>query len=285
MKEVCVLKTNGFAVRCLALLFCAALCLSMAGVAAADHVGTLTISYPIDGTVYHIYAVGSLKNGAIVMDEAFEAVDTSDYAAAAAVMADMVQKGGAAQEKASATVTDGKAVFHDLPMAVYLVLGDPGKQNGVNYWPTPFLLSVPQKNEQEQFVWDVAVTGKKEMDMDISVVKRWVGDQASDRPTKVTVHLMRSGQTYGDPVTLSSANQWSHMWENLPPDNWYVAEDANPRYTTTITREGNTFTVTNTWKKIPQTGQLWWPVSALALAGLALICVGLLRRRGNDGNA
>lgn len=285
MKEVSALKTNGFAARCLVLLFCAALCLSLAGTAAAVQVGTLTISYPINGTVYHIYSVGRLLNGGIVMNEVFKDVDTSDYAAAAAEMAEMIQKDKVCDELASAKVTNEKAVFTNLPMAVYLVLGEPGEKDGVKYWPTPFLLSVPQKDENSRFVWDVAVTGKKEMSMDISVVKRWVGDQAADRPTKITVHLMRGGKPYGPAVTLSKANQWSHTWENLPPDNWSVTEDANPRYTTVITRQGNTFIVTNTWKKIPQTGQLWWPVSALALAGLIFICAGLLRRRGHDGNA
>lgn len=32
-------------------------------------------------------------------------------------------------------------------------------------------------------------------------------------------------------------------------------------------------------KKLPQTGQLWWPVPVLACAGLGCIAVGLLRRR------
>lgn len=33
---------------------------------------------------------------------------------------------------------------------------------------------------------------------------------------------------------------------------------------------------------LPQTGQLWWPVPVLVLAGLALILVGLLRRKEQD---
>lgn len=274
---MCVLKTKVLAGFLAALLLCLCpLC------AFAEELGSLTISYPVDGTVYHIYSVGTLKNGGIVLDPAFQKVDTSDYAAAASVMADMVRKGGAAKELASATVTGGKAVFAELPMAVYLVLGDPSEMDGVRYWPTPFLLSIPQKDANDNFLWDVSASGKKEMDMDISVVKRWVGDMVIYRPTSVTVRLMRNGQTEGDPVVLNYVNQWSHMWENLPPDNWYVTEDANPRYTTEITREGNTFIVTNTWKKIPQTGQLWWPVSAMAVAGLLLLCLGLLRRRTSD---
>lgn len=279
------MKTNRLLCRALALLLAAAaLCFSPVG-AGAEDVGTLTVSYPVEGTVYHLYQVGSLKNGEIKLDAAFGRVDTSDFAAAAKTMADMVKLTGAARELQSAAVTDGKAVFQGLPMGVYLVLGDSSQLDGVSYWPTPFLLSVPQKSEAGAYVWEVSAVGKKEMDMDISVVKRWVGDLVIYRPTGVTVRLMRNGKIYGHPVVLNYTNFWRYMWEDLPPDNWYVTEDANPRYTTTITRQGNTFVITNTWKRIPQTGQLWWPVSVLALAGIVLICLGLLRRRGSDPDA
>ena len=64
-------------------------------------------------------------------------------------------------------------------------------------------------------------------------------------------------------------------------------------YTTQIAREGLTFVVTNTGTgpastpppktpmpdRLPQTGQLWWPVPLLLAAGLVLVIAGLLRRR------
>ena len=34
--------------------------------------------------------------------------------------------------------------------------------------------------------------------------------------------------------------------------------------------------------KLPQTGQLWWPVPMLIFAGLLCIVVGLIRRRGTN---
>ena len=34
--------------------------------------------------------------------------------------------------------------------------------------------------------------------------------------------------------------------------------------------------------KLPQTGQLWWPVPVLTAAGMLLIVVGLVRRREAD---
>ncbi len=277
-------KSRLFPLTALALL-CALLLSFPITVRAAGETGTLTVSYPLDGTVYHIYQVGSLKNGGIVMDDDFAGVDTSDMAAAAGIMAEMIQRTGIRQPLADAEVSGGAAVFTGLPMAVYLVTGEPGEQNGVNYWPTPFLLSIPQSDEDGRYVWDAEVAGKREMDMDISVVKRWVGDRVADRPASITVHLVLDGKDYGDPVKLNYVNKWSYTWENLPPKNWYVREDNYPRYSTVIVKDGNTFVITNTWKKIPQTGQLWWPVTALTVAGLSFLCLGMLRRRKRDGNA
>ena len=66
---------------------------------------------------------------------------------------------------------------------------------------------------------------------------------------------------------------------------WRFWQRTRTRYSTVIVRDGNTFVITNTWKRIPQTGQLWWPVTALTLAGLGLLCLGILRRRKGDGHA
>lgn len=278
-----ILKKYGSISRLTALLLCCltlSFCLVTAG---AEDTGTLTISYPLEKTVYHLYRVGSLTNGEIVMDNAFSSVNLSDRASAAAKIAKLVLQSGT-QELASTKVTKGKAVFQNLPMGVYLVMGDPGAKDGIQYWPTPFLVSMPQKDDSGSLLWDVSVEGKREMNMSIFVRKRWVGDQAANRPTSVTVHLLRNGKAYGAPVILNENNQWSHTWKDLPPDEWSVVEDETPRYTTAITRDGNTFIVTNTWKTVPQTGQLWWPVSVLALGGLVLICIGLVRRRTSDEN-
>lgn len=271
--------------RALALVLAAAaaLCLVTAA-SAAGQTGTLTISYPLDGTLYHIYRVGSLKNGGIAMDAAFSGVDTADLATAAGVMADMIQRSGVCPELACARVAGGRAEFANLPMAVYLVVGEPGMKDGVNYWPTPFLVSVPQ-TEEGRFLWNVEVVGKKEMDMTISVVKRWVGDAVSTRPTSIVVHLVLDGRDYGDPVVLNADCGWTHTWKNLPPKNWHVREDSFMSYSTAIVRSGNTFIITNTYKQVPQTGQLWWPVTALAVPGLCLLCLGIARRRRSDEDA
>ena len=86
---------------------------------------------------------------------------------------------------------------------------------------------------------------------------------------------------------------------------WRVVErDVPDGYTVTVEREGRVFVITNTKpddtpepsespepstspdepEKLPQTGQLWWPVPLLFCAGLIFVAAGLIirRRRGNS---
>ncbi len=274
----------------LALLVC--LCLPLIPASAAA-TGSITVNFPVEGAEFKIYHAGKIENGVIVYDNIFKRVVTADMdmskpevvAEAAAAMADIVQINTLMNPWATETVKDGKVTFRDLPMAVYLIVGNEYVMDGKNYYPVPYLVSVPHE-ENGNLVYDTAISGKVEVSVDVSVVKRWVGDSILTRPTSITVQLMCDGKPSGSPVRLNYVNKWSYMWEGLDPDHqWYVKENASPRYTCSITRSGNTFIITNTWKKIPQTGQLWWPVTALTVGGLAFICLGLLRRRKRDEDA
>lgn len=147
------------------------------------------------------------------------------------------------------------------------------------------------------------------------VLKVWADEgHEKERPKAVVVQLLRNGKVW-DTVTLNAANNWRHTWAELSDDyTWTLAEQELEGYTVEVTREGVTFVVTNSYDedipdepppegpppetpdepdgpdipeepvptgpKLPQTGQLWWPVPALTAGGLLLIVLGLLRRRG-----
>lgn len=146
------------------------------------------------------------------------------------------------------------------------------------------------------------------------VLKVWNDEGSEDlRPEEITVQLLRDGKVF-DTVTLTADNNWRHTWTELDAEaDWTVVENVPEGYTVEVTREGVTFVITNTPEdvelpedptpvgpsgpgdpppvelpeepvpggpKLPQTGQLWWPVPALVSAGLLLILAGLLRRRG-----
>ena len=258
---------------------------AMKNIADVLTVGTLTVTYPKEETVYHLFRVGSMVNGTLVLDEEFSGVSTADWKRTASVLSEVIQKTGRGTELSQAVVTGGSAVFGGLGEAVYLVMGDETVTNGITDTPVPFLTAMPGTDGQNQPVWDVQAAGEQQETMDISVTKVWVGDRVSGRPASIIVHLTLDGKDYGPLVRLNYANHWSYTWENLPVGNWSVREESSRRYTTTMTREGNTFTFTSTWKKIPQTGQLWWPVAAMSAAGVCLVGAGLLRRRKQDKNA
>ena len=258
---------------------------AMKNIADVLTVGTLTVTYPKEETVYHLFRVGSMVNGTLVLDEEFSGVSTTDWKRTASVLSEVIQKTGRGTELSQAVVTGGSAVFGGLGEAVYLVMGDETVTNGITDTPVPFLTAMPGTDGQNQPVWDVQTAGEQQETMDISVTKVWVGDRVSGRPASIIVHLTLDGKDYGPLVRLNYANHWSYTWENLPVGNWSVREESSRRYTTTMTREGNTFTFTSTWKKIPQTGQLWWPVAAMSAAGVCLVGAGLLRRRKQDKNA
>ena len=258
---------------------------AMKSIANVLTVGTLTVTYPKEETVYHLFRVGSMVNGTLVLDQEFSGVSTTDWKRTASVLSEVIQKTERGTELSQAVVTGGSAVFGGLGEAVYLVMGDETVTNGITDTPVPFLTAMPGTDGQNQPVWDVQAAGEQQETMDISVTKVWVGDRVSGRPASIIVHLTLDGKDYGPLVRLNYANHWSYTWENLPVGNWSVREESSRRYTTTMTREGNTFTFTSTWKKIPQTGQLWWPVAAMSAAGVCLVGAGLLRRRKQDKNA
>lgn len=120
------------------------------------------------------------------------------------------------------------------------------------------------------------------------VQKRWDDrGYVSKRPASITVELLCNGLVY-DTQTLNAANKWQYVWENLPAkdklrrDNVWTLREIEPEgYTSAVWAEGDTFIVLNSYKgtKLPQTGQLWWPVPLLCAAGAALLAAGVLLKK------
>lgn len=131
------------------------------------------------------------------------------------------------------------------------------------------------------------------------------------RSESVTVRLYADGVQV-DEVVLSDANSWVYLWEGLPKLNEngteivYSVQEMNvPRYyNASVTDDGFLFTVVNSIdldertgvplgarrmrgpdgrvmpaRRLPRTGQLWWPVPYLALGGTAFTAVGLFKKR------
>lgn len=81
------------------------------------------------------------------------------------------------------------------------------------------------------------------------VVKVWNDGGGEDsRPDSVVVQLLQGNGTVADEVTLNATNSWTYEWTDLDADeDWQVVEKNVPEgYTVSVSRDGTTFTVTNT---------------------------------------
>ena len=201
-----------------------------------------------------------------------------------------------------------------LKAGLYFVLGHRHTQNGCRYDPAPFMVMLPGLDKENNiWVYDVTVNAKfdsspipdkpDDYKIDRKVLKVWADDgHEKDRPKEVIVQLLCDGKVY-DTVTLNAANNWRYTWTALDDRyTWTIVEKELEGYTVEVTREGITFVVTNTCNennpnepttpvtpdepsapttsKLPQTGQLWWPVPVLIAVGMLFVVIGLVRRRG-----
>lgn len=84
----------------------------------------------------------------------------------------------------------------------------------------------------------------------VGVKKVWELNGKAEMPESVTVNLLKNGKA-DQTVVLSADNNWSHTW-NLLDDSytWTVSEaDVPEGFTSVITKDGLTFTITNTYQE------------------------------------
>ncbi|MCI7741097.1 MAG: DUF5979 domain-containing protein [Clostridiales bacterium] len=120
--------------------------------------------------------------------------------------------------------------------------------------------------------------------IDITVNKVWVNDKESGkRPETITVTLYKDGEKY-DSKTLSAKTNWSCTWKDLPSQyKWTVDENSVPAgYNKKISLKDTTFTITNTYGSIVQTGDssapILWALLAMTTAAGAVLTVKKLRK-------
>jgi hypothetical protein len=207
----------------------------------------------------------------------------------------------------------------EIEKGIYLVVQRPLKVDGDVYTIKPFLVKLPEEEEKGEPQYDVVVIPKEKFDMipdtvDVNVIKIWDDENAkSYRPDSIEIQLLKDGKIY-QTKKLSEKNNWRYTWKELDGDaEWLVVEkDVPDNYTVVSYSEDNEHTITNsvdpslrdpensdkTTKtntpsqsvstknsssgRLPQTGQLWWPVPVMLLIGLCLVNTGLLVGRKKE---
>lgn len=260
----------------------------------------------IEGARFDLYRVAAVSStGKYTLTGSFKgypvAVNNlgSAMADTAQTLASLIARDGIAPDQSGVTDANGVIVFPTagtLKPGMYLIIGNPCTTSGYTYSCEPFLLALPGLVDG-QWCYEGAIYPKpaatpEESTENLNVIKIW-GDKGAERqrPKEVTIYLYRDGRLF-DSTVLSSKNNWRYSWRDLPTGSrWTIAEKKLDKYIVSISRDGATVTVTNTYTKspeydpeLPYTGVLWWPVTAMATAGLALFTTGyaISRRRDDE---
>ena len=224
---------------------------------------TLAIADPSSGTGYPGINLELIQVASVVQNEdgnyVYQYTENFTDPAVTLSLTDLSETDMGAREKAETlmayantkglrgttqvTNANGQVSYGNLDLGVYLIRNYPVSENMEMI--RPFLVTVPRLLNNE-YVYDVNATGKPEAP-DIG------GDKPEDPTEKNKNKNKNKNNNNGSNLSGNATN--------------------NPSGSS-----GNAIT----GSRLPQTGQLWWPVPILAGAGIILIVIGIMRRRRSD---
>lgn len=280
-------------------------CFPVNGHMAADAKTRLTISYQEDANSikdvsFSVYRVADENLKTTQEFARFSVTDLKQWSTLAPVLEGYAQQKGLTPIAAGKTDENGMLVFEDLSYGVYLISGSFCVRGNKTYESDPFLVKIYDMDDEES-IWDYDVLVEPKYETNVfssetverKVLKIWDDDgYRKKRPKELTVYLLRNGEIY-ETVKLTEKNNWRYHWENLDAKyRWTIAEEIPNGYTAKTTRTGITFVLTNSLQgkpmptssgtrpgKLPQTGQLWWPVPVLLALGIVLVACGIHHRK------
>lgn len=195
------------------------------------------------------------------------------------------------------TNSQGNLRFQGLADGTYLLTGTPFQMQEELCEPEMILVTLPAKDVNGKPANIVILQPKFEIrdaqkEMQYKVIVLWEevpGDKNKVHPESAEVFLYRNGSV-AQSMVLGTTENWQYTWiETDPSAIWAALETVPKGYTVRYERQGNTLIIINTpivknhqnttEDKLPQTGQLWWPVPILAMSGFVLLLVGWLRRK------
>lgn len=292
----------------------------------ADKKGTVNVVFfheniPITGAAFHIYKVAELQGSdyELVGDFANYRIylgdisDVDNLSALTTTLSAYIARDSIAPYAEGQTNETGGMRLEGLEDGLYIGVGDRVKIDDTTYIPLPFMFEIPGKGTDGQLIYDVVVEPKYDLytagvhpaTVDRRVLKIWDDndDKSGKRTPEIAVQLLQDGKVY-DEIILNESNGWHCSWDKLPAEyQWLTIEkDVSEDYLLSMTQQGITFTLTNIYDgdepedpndpgkpsdpSLPQTGQLWWPVPVLLIAGIAICFMGIvLKKRSESPNA
>lgn len=195
------------------------------------------------------------------------------------------------------TNSQGNLRFQGLANGTYLLTGTPFRMQDELCEPEMILVTLPAKDVNGNPANIVILRPKFEIrdaqqEMQYKVIVLWEdvpGAKNKVHPETAEVFLYRNGSV-AQSLVLGTPENWQYTWTETDPSAIWAALETIPQgYTVRYERQGNTLIIINTpivkqhqnttEDKLPQTGQLWWPVPILAMSGFVLLLLGWLRRK------
>ena len=259
---------------------------------------------PVEGVPFELFYVASVSaQGEFTLAGDFQdspvevnGLTEAQYAELAQILDAYARQNGLTPLAQTETGPSGSASFGSLKPGLYLVGGSSAVLDGKRIAVDAFLVCLPGKTSDGALTYQVTAQPKHSTSIHQETVTRRVWKTWDDagftrrRPGSVTVELLCDGEVY-DTRVLTAGNSWQYVWKALPAwssagklHNWTLREQAVQYYDGVIWAEGDTFLVRNTYvgKKLPQTGQLWWPVTGMSAAGLGFMTVGFFLKKRHD---
>jgi len=259
-------------------------------VTAAEKVGKITITLEdenknkINGLRVSICHVAELNDTGYFPTKAFEnsgisiaGILNNPNEATTKTLVDFIKKNKVSV--LSKTSKNSQAVFSNLSKGIWVVFCENNKEYTFN----PYIIFLPYESGGKLYYDVMSVPKTENIQSDkisVYVLKKWddKNNAAGKRPDSVTVELLRDKKVVAK-VKLSEDKGWSHTFKNLEKDGKYsVREKKIENYKASYggdAAEG--FVITNTYigQKLPQTGQHWWPIIVIGIAGLGFILLGI----------
>jgi len=264
-----------------------------------DKKGSVTIAFPEADTAFHFYKVASVNgDGTTVLkkqywDTNLDLLSPANWEKDAETLASAIRahnakmsvENGNKLTKINADFTiktkKGTGTKKNVPVGVYLVMGDAKEVGDTIYYPTPFLLSMPSTGSDADNIeinYDIVLDTVKHTERTIEkvyykVVKHWDASPDIELPEYIDIAILHGDDMVDpeevdyldeNPVRLSDENGWMYSWGpvELDTEPWSVWEFSSvPGFRTTIesseSKDGEataiTFTVTNTTYLNPST--------------------------------
>jgi len=231
--------------------------------------GSLTLSFtpaekPARGVTFNLYQIADItRHGKIVSTAKFSkyqlpfsemkadewdemTLTLQGYIAADKIMPDYF----------SETDINGQIVFENMPVGVYLVVGDIYHADEHYYLPQAYIVSLPGKGENAVWEYQIESSVKYEVrpeqkPITLEILKVWHEDEVSERPVSIEVEVYENEKLYTT-VTLHTDNNWRHILTELKAGAvWTVREKAIPEgYTVMVENQANRIVVNNT--RVPE---------------------------------